>query len=187
MCSRVLLPGNVAYALFPLRSWRTLASTNQHGTSDQIGKTYLVNALSLKHKVPYVTTITIGELAVMYPGDIVKGLRTFLGSAKYSSKTVGKGGSRARVRHREEYFSMRRHTYTILCSFFLSSHFGQYRADLSQRRRRLGHGVRVPAVDSRSRQSGYPTHQRRRLPTPHPCHWPYAGCSRTRPFDPVHL
>ncbi|KAF9376493.1 hypothetical protein CPB97_010762 [Podila verticillata] len=52
------------------------------------GKTYLVNALSLKHKVPYVATITIGELAVMYPGDIVKGLRTFLGSAKYSSKAV---------------------------------------------------------------------------------------------------
>ncbi|KAG0080403.1 hypothetical protein BGZ92_000667, partial [Podila epicladia] len=52
------------------------------------GKTYLVNALSLKHKVPYVATITIGELAVMYPGDIVKGLRTFLGSAKYSSKVI---------------------------------------------------------------------------------------------------
>ncbi|KAF9316230.1 hypothetical protein BG003_002188 [Podila horticola] len=52
------------------------------------GKTYLVNALCLKHKVPYVATITIGELAVMYPGDIVKGLRTFLGSAKYSSKVV---------------------------------------------------------------------------------------------------
>ncbi|KAG0034061.1 hypothetical protein BGZ82_005877 [Podila clonocystis] len=52
------------------------------------GKTYLVNALSLKHKVPYVATITIGELAVMYPGDIVKGLRTFLGSTKYTSKAV---------------------------------------------------------------------------------------------------
>ncbi|KAF8952836.1 hypothetical protein BGZ52_003466 [Haplosporangium bisporale] len=52
------------------------------------GKTYLVNALSLKHKVPYVATITIGELAVMYPGDIVKGLKTFLGSAQYSSKAV---------------------------------------------------------------------------------------------------
>lgn len=97
MCPRATLPGKVVHALSPLRPWRTLAPTNQHGAPDQIGKTYLVNALSLKHKVPYVATITIGELAVMYPGDIVKGLRTFLGSAKYSSKAVGKEGIQDRV------------------------------------------------------------------------------------------
>ncbi|KAF9353074.1 hypothetical protein BGX26_009134 [Mortierella sp. AD094] len=44
------------------------------------GKTYLANALSKKYGVQYTATITIGELAIMYPGDVLKGFKTYLKS-----------------------------------------------------------------------------------------------------------
>ncbi|KAI7818546.1 P-loop containing nucleoside triphosphate hydrolase protein [Gamsiella multidivaricata] len=52
------------------------------------GKTYLGDALCKKYGVQYTVTITIGELAVMYPGDMLKGLKTYLGSIKYHAKSV---------------------------------------------------------------------------------------------------
>ncbi|KAF9427684.1 hypothetical protein BGZ94_004394 [Podila epigama] len=63
---------------------RTWLVKGESGT----GKTYLINTLSTLYNVDYMATITIGELAVIYPGDIVKGLRTFLGSVKYAAKAV---------------------------------------------------------------------------------------------------
>ncbi|KAF9102952.1 hypothetical protein BGX27_010800 [Mortierella sp. AM989] len=52
------------------------------------GKTYLAKALSKKYSVHYSATITIGELAIMYPGDILKGLKTYLKSIKNHAKAV---------------------------------------------------------------------------------------------------
>ncbi|KAF9429423.1 hypothetical protein BGZ76_001315 [Entomortierella beljakovae] len=53
------------------------------------GKTYLINALCKKYEVDYTVTITIGELAIMYPGDVLKGLKTYLKSIKNHQKVVG--------------------------------------------------------------------------------------------------
>ncbi|KAF9962182.1 hypothetical protein BGZ65_009618 [Modicella reniformis] len=52
------------------------------------GKTYLVDVLGKRYSVQYTVTITIGELAVMYPGDLLKGLKTYLASIKQHSKVV---------------------------------------------------------------------------------------------------
>ncbi|KAK3838805.1 MAG: P-loop containing nucleoside triphosphate hydrolase protein [Linnemannia gamsii] len=52
------------------------------------GKTYLANVLCRKHGIDRVVTVTIGDLAIMYPGDLLKGLATYLGSIKQFSKTV---------------------------------------------------------------------------------------------------
>ncbi|KAF8929650.1 P-loop containing nucleoside triphosphate hydrolase protein [Dissophora ornata] len=52
------------------------------------GKTYLASALCKKYDVQYTAIITIGELAVMYPGDLLKGLKTYLASIKHHAKAV---------------------------------------------------------------------------------------------------
>ncbi|KAG0081743.1 hypothetical protein BGZ90_005105 [Linnemannia elongata] len=52
------------------------------------GKTYLANVLCKKYGVERVVTVTIGDLAIMYPGDLLKGLTTYLGSSRQFSKTV---------------------------------------------------------------------------------------------------
>ncbi|KAF9127531.1 hypothetical protein BGW39_005798 [Mortierella sp. 14UC] len=52
------------------------------------GKTYLANMLCRKHGIDRVLTVTIGDLAIMYPGDLLKGLTTYLGSIKDFPKTV---------------------------------------------------------------------------------------------------
>jgi len=54
------------------------------------GKTYLANVLCQKYSVDDSITITIGELAIMYPGDMLKGLRAYLGSIKRHARVVGK-------------------------------------------------------------------------------------------------
>ncbi|KAI1309722.1 hypothetical protein EDD11_003974, partial [Mortierella claussenii] len=53
-----------------------------------VGKTYLAKALCKKYQIPYTATITIGELAVMYPGDLLKGLKAYLGSIQPHAKAV---------------------------------------------------------------------------------------------------
>ncbi|GJJ74739.1 hypothetical protein EMPS_07097 [Entomortierella parvispora] len=53
-----------------------------------VGKTYLANVLCQKYCIDDSITITIGELAIMYPGDMLKGLRTFLGSIKHHARVV---------------------------------------------------------------------------------------------------
>lgn len=58
----------------------------------QLGKTYLGNVLCKKYGVERVVTVTIGDLAIMYPGDLLKGLTTYLGSSRQFSKTVGRRG-----------------------------------------------------------------------------------------------
>ncbi|KAF9348692.1 hypothetical protein BGX34_002289, partial [Mortierella sp. NVP85] len=52
------------------------------------GKSYLVNALCKKYGVQYTATITIGDLAVMYPGDLLKGLKSYLASIKPHASAV---------------------------------------------------------------------------------------------------
>ncbi|KAG0041618.1 spermatogenesis associated protein 5 [Gryganskiella cystojenkinii] len=52
------------------------------------GKTYLANVLCQKYQVDYTVTVTIGELAIMYPGDMLKGLRAYLGSIKNNTRAV---------------------------------------------------------------------------------------------------
>ncbi|OAQ34622.1 AAA-domain-containing protein [Linnemannia elongata AG-77] len=52
------------------------------------GKTYLANVLCKKYGVERVVTVTIGDLAIMYPGDLLKGLTTYLRSSRQFSKTV---------------------------------------------------------------------------------------------------
>jgi SpoVK/Ycf46/Vps4 family AAA+-type ATPase len=54
------------------------------------GKTYLANVLCQKYDIEFSVTITIGELAIMYPGDMLKGLRAYLGSIKNYTRAVGK-------------------------------------------------------------------------------------------------
>ncbi|KAF9348167.1 hypothetical protein BGX34_002634, partial [Mortierella sp. NVP85] len=52
------------------------------------GKSYLVNTLCKKYGVQYTATITIGDLAVMYPGDLLKGLKSYLASIKPHASAV---------------------------------------------------------------------------------------------------
>ncbi|KAG0205993.1 hypothetical protein BGX28_002495 [Mortierella sp. GBA30] len=52
------------------------------------GKSYLANVLAQKYDVQYAVSVTIGELAVLYPGDMLKGLKFFLGSIKHHSTAV---------------------------------------------------------------------------------------------------
>ncbi|KAF9097370.1 hypothetical protein BGX23_009073 [Mortierella sp. AD031] len=52
------------------------------------GKTYLASVLCNKYHVDRAVTVTIGDLAVMYPGDLLKGLVTYLASIKHFSKAV---------------------------------------------------------------------------------------------------
>ncbi|KAG0302502.1 hypothetical protein BGZ98_007440 [Dissophora globulifera] len=52
------------------------------------GKTYLANALCEKYNVQYVVTIAIGELAVMYPGDLLKGFKACLASIERHKSAV---------------------------------------------------------------------------------------------------
>ncbi|CAO3570798.1 unnamed protein product [Mortierella alpina] len=52
------------------------------------GKSYLAKALAKKYDVQYTAAVTIGELAIMYPGDMLKGLRTYLGSIKGHSRAL---------------------------------------------------------------------------------------------------
>ncbi|KAF9926426.1 hypothetical protein FBU30_003991 [Linnemannia zychae] len=52
------------------------------------GKTYLANVLCKKYVVDRVVTVTIGDLAVMYPGDLLKGLVTYFKSIRQFSKAV---------------------------------------------------------------------------------------------------
>ncbi|KAF9965586.1 hypothetical protein BGZ70_004545 [Mortierella alpina] len=52
------------------------------------GKSYLAKVLAKKYDVQYTATVTIGELAIMYPGDMLKGLRTYLGSIKGHSRAL---------------------------------------------------------------------------------------------------
>ncbi|KAF9289089.1 hypothetical protein BGZ68_010044 [Mortierella alpina] len=52
------------------------------------GKSYLANVLAKKYDVQYTATVTIGELAIMYPGDMLKGLKTYLGSIKGHSRAL---------------------------------------------------------------------------------------------------
>ncbi|KAG0300717.1 hypothetical protein BGZ97_003099, partial [Linnemannia gamsii] len=52
------------------------------------GKTYLANLLCKKYGVDRVVTVTVGNLAIMYPGDLLKGLTTYLESTRLCSKTV---------------------------------------------------------------------------------------------------
>jgi len=54
------------------------------------GKTYLANVLCKKYGIHGVVTVTIGDLAVMYPGDLLKGLAAHLGSIKQSPSAVGR-------------------------------------------------------------------------------------------------
>ncbi|KAG0227814.1 hypothetical protein BGX31_006843 [Mortierella sp. GBA43] len=51
-------------------------------------KTHLANVLCKKYDVQFIATITIGELAVMYPGDMLKGLKTYLASINHHSRAV---------------------------------------------------------------------------------------------------
>ncbi|KAF9566009.1 hypothetical protein EC968_003946 [Mortierella alpina] len=52
------------------------------------GKSYLAKVLAKKYDVQYTATVTIGELAIMYPGDMLKGLKTYLGSIKGHSRAL---------------------------------------------------------------------------------------------------
>ncbi|KAG0297224.1 hypothetical protein BGZ96_007282 [Linnemannia gamsii] len=52
------------------------------------GKTYLANVLCKKYGVDRVVTVTVGDLAIMYPGDLLKGFTTYLESTRPFSKTV---------------------------------------------------------------------------------------------------
>ncbi|KAK3817567.1 MAG: P-loop containing nucleoside triphosphate hydrolase protein [Benniella sp.] len=52
------------------------------------GKSYLVNALCKKYGVQYTATIAIGDLAVMYPGDLLKGLKSYLASIESHASAV---------------------------------------------------------------------------------------------------
>ncbi|KAF9943368.1 hypothetical protein BGZ67_000048 [Mortierella alpina] len=52
------------------------------------GKSYLAKVLAQKYDVQYTATVTIGELAIMYPGDMLKGLKTYLGSIKGHSRAL---------------------------------------------------------------------------------------------------
>ncbi|KAK3817562.1 MAG: hypothetical protein J3Q66DRAFT_186665 [Benniella sp.] len=52
------------------------------------GKSYLVNALCKKYGVQYTAPITIGNLAVMYPGDLLKGLKSYLASIEPHASAV---------------------------------------------------------------------------------------------------
>ncbi|KAF9900727.1 spermatogenesis associated protein 5 [Linnemannia zychae] len=65
---------------------RTWLVKGESGT----GKSYLANILCRKHGVDQVLTIAIGDLAIMYPGDLLKGLTTYFESIKQFSKTVGR-------------------------------------------------------------------------------------------------
>ncbi|KAG9322891.1 hypothetical protein KVV02_002400 [Mortierella alpina] len=52
------------------------------------GKSYLAKVLAQKYDAQYTATVTIGELAIMYPGDMLKGLKTYLGSIKGHSRAL---------------------------------------------------------------------------------------------------
>ncbi|KAG0258376.1 spermatogenesis associated protein 5 [Linnemannia exigua] len=52
------------------------------------GESGTANVLCRKYGIDRVMTVTIGDLAIMYPGDLLKGLTTYLGSIRQFSKTV---------------------------------------------------------------------------------------------------